>query len=76
MRFEHYYSMTFQVLEGWYTGSQSAENLPREQVEVTETILRNHMRYSGVRELWTKSREEYPKGFADWVEEKSESLKA
>ena len=70
LRFDSYYSVTFQVFEGWYTGSDRAVSLPKEQVEVTETILRNHLRHPGVREWWEKAREEFPKGFAAWVDTK------
>jgi hypothetical protein len=73
LRFECYYSMMFQVLEGWYTGSARARKISKEQVEVTETILRNHFRNAGVRESWARTKDEYPKGFASWVDEKSPS---
>ena len=70
LRFDSYYSVTFQVLEGWYTGSDRSISLPKEQVEVTETILRNHLRHSGVRQWWETAREEFPRGFAAWVDAK------
>ena len=69
-RFDSYYSMAFQVLEGAFMGSQKMTNLPKEQVEVTEIILRNHFRHPGVRELWAKTKDEYPKDFANWMDKK------
>jgi len=68
LRFDSYYSVAFQVLEGWYTGSNRAAGLPKEQIEVTETILKNHLWHPGVREWWEDSREEFPKSFAVWVD--------
>jgi hypothetical protein len=70
LRFDSYYSMTFQVFEGWYTGSAGARNIPKEQIEVTETGLKNHLRHPGVRQMWEWGKEEYPKGFSNWVDEK------
>lgn len=69
LRFECYYSMTFQVLEGWYTGSRGGRKVSKDQVEVTHTILKNHFRNPGVRESWKRSKDEYPKGFSNWVDE-------
>jgi hypothetical protein len=74
LRFESYYSMTLQVFEGWYTGSGAAKNIPKEQIKVTVTGLRNHFRYSGVRELWKRGKDEYPEGFARWVDKKTADL--
>ena len=75
LRFESYYSMAFGILESWYTGSGRGRSFPKEQIEVTETILRNQMRHPGVRERWEQSRDEYPKGFVDWVDAKSTKSK-
>jgi hypothetical protein len=68
IRFDSYYSMAFQILEGWYTASDLASSFPREQIEVTETILKNHLLDRGVREWWELNRAEFPKSFVNWVD--------
>ena len=69
VRFDSYYSITFQILEGWYTGSDRMRKISKEQIEVTETILKNHLQHPGVRELWKSGKDEYPRGFSKWVDQ-------
>ena len=74
LRFDSYYSMAFQILEGWYTSSSRTLSLPREQIEVTETILRHHLRHPGARAWWEATRDQYPKSFGKWVDTKGAAL--
>lgn len=67
LRFDSYYSISFNILEGWHTASGKASRLPREQVEVTENILKSLLMDPGVREWWQENCDLFPKSFSTWV---------